>query len=204
MVGFNLHAIIAVVIGRDHRRNQARQTPLAHRKVRPIWITPSAFPDSSPMKQKLYVILIAFLATASAAFAGPYSDTLGKKLVSSTTSQEKALFVRWMFVAMALHPDLKDMSSITPAQREEANRAVANLMTKMLTQTCAVEAKEAVKYEGASAIEGAFNLFGQIAARELFTNKEVSGGLAELQKYFDSKAIEQALSDAKPDGSEKK
>lgn len=156
------------------------------------------------MKQKLNVLLIAFFMTASSVFAGPYSDALGKKLVSSTTSAEKALFVRWMFVAMALHPDLKDMSSITAAQREEANRAVANLMTKMLTVTCAVEAREAIKYEGASAIEGAFNLFGQIAARELFTNKEVSGGLADLQKYFDSKAIEKALSDTPTTSTEKK
>ncbi|ACB76883.1 hypothetical protein [Opitutus terrae] len=155
------------------------------------------------MKRFLLALLLLFSLTASSAFAGPYSDALGKKLVSSTTSEEKALFVRWMFVAMALHPDLKDMSSITPAQREEVNRAVAKLIMRMLTETCAVEAKEAVKYEGASAIESAFNLFGQIAARELFTNPEVGAGMAELQKYFDSKAVEEALSEVRPSSPKK-
>jgi len=144
------------------------------------------------------------LLPASLAFAGPYSDALGKKLVSSTTRAEKALFVRWIFFAMALHPDLKEMSAISPAQREETNRAVAQMMTRMLTETCAVEAKEAVRYEGASAIEGAFNLLGQIAARELFSNPDVNAGLAELQKYFDSKAIERALSDSPAASDQKK
>jgi hypothetical protein len=63
----------------------------------------------------------------------------------------------------------------------------------MLTVTCAVETKEAVKYEGVRAIESAFNLFGQIAARELFANKEVNKGIADLEKYFDTEKIAKAL-----------
>lgn len=126
-------------------------------------------------------------------FAGPYADALGKKLVSSTTSADKAVLVRWMFVSMALHPDLKDMASVTPKQREEANRAIGKLIMRMLTETCAVEAREAVKYEGASAIEGAFNIFGQVAGRELFTNPEVAKNLSGLNEYIDAKKLQQAL-----------
>ena len=125
--------------------------------------------------------------------AGPYADALGKKLVSSTTSADKAVLVRWMFVSMSLHPDLKDMASVTPKQREEANRAVGRLIMHMLTETCAVEAREAIKYEGANAIEGAFNIFGQVAGRELFTNQDVAKSLAALNEYIDAKKLQEAL-----------
>jgi hypothetical protein len=140
-------------------------------------------------------LVLLLLSAANLASAGPYADALGKKLVSSTSQEEKGICVRWMFTAMALHPDLKEMSSITPAQRDDANRAFANLVTKMLTDTCRIEAKEALKYEGPVAMQSAFQLFGQIAARELFSNPEVLKGLAELEKYSDSKAIQAALTD---------
>lgn len=145
------------------------------------------------MKILKNIILFIAIGFCSSVWAGPYADELGKKLVSTTAAEEKALFVRWMFVAMSLHPDLKDMSSITLEQREEANRKVGELLTRMLTVTCAAEAKEAIKYEGVSAMQSAFQLFGQIAARELFTNKEVTKGMADLEKYFDAEKIKKTL-----------
>jgi hypothetical protein len=120
---------------------------------------------------KKYFACFLLTVAMHGAFAGPYSDALARKLVASTTSEEKAACVRWMFVAMAAHPDLKGMSSVTPEQ------------------------KEAVKYEGNSAIESAFQVFGQIAARELFSNPDVSKGLGELQGYMDTKALQKALGD---------
>ena len=144
------------------------------------------------------IATILFLLSPIHVLAGPYADALGKKLVSATTPADKAVLVRWMFVSMSLHPDLKDMASVTPKQREEANRAIGRLIMRMLTETCAVEAREAVKYEGASAIEGAFNIFGQVAGRELFTNPEVAKSLAALNEYIDAKKIQQALVDAPP------
>ena len=142
------------------------------------------------------IVAMLLLLSPIQMFAGPYADALGKKLVSSTTSADKAVLVRWMFVSMSLHPDLKDMSSVTPKQREEANRAVGRLIMHMLTETCAVEAREAVKYEGATSIEGAFNIFGQVAGRELFTNPEVGKSLAALNAYIDAKKLQDALVDA--------
>jgi hypothetical protein len=149
--------------------------------------------SKNPMKLIKHIIIVVILSLGSTAFAGPYADALSKKLVSSTTAEDKALFVRWMFVAMSLHPDLKEMSSITPQQRDDANRKAGELLTRLLTVTCVVEAKEALKYEGESAISSAFNLFGQIAGRELFTNQEVVKGLAGLEKYCDTAAFIKAL-----------
>lgn len=146
------------------------------------------------------VVLTLLLAISSHnTFAGPYADALGKRLVASTTPAEKRILVRWMFASMSLHPDLKDFVSMTPAQRTDANKAFAKLITRMITETCATEAREAVKYEGASALESAFSLFGQVAARELFANPKVAEGLGELEKLVDSKALQKALTEEPSD-----
>jgi hypothetical protein len=146
------------------------------------------------MKIKLVIILL-FISVVQAAFAGPYADTLGRSLVDSTTPAEKRVLVRWMFASMSLHPELKDFVSMTPKQRDEANREFAEFVTRMLTVTCAKEARQAIKYEGATAIEKAFNLFGQVAARELFADPKVAEGLKDLEKYVDAKSLQKALSE---------
>lgn len=138
-------------------------------------------------------LVVVLLLSANLLSAGPYSDALGRKLVASTTPAEKAVFVRWLFVAMSLHPDLKDMAAITPAQREAANKEIAALMTRMLSETCVAEAKLALKHEGQAAFESAFSIFGEMAAQDLFGNPKVNEGIAELEKYVDGKAIAAAL-----------
>ena len=50
-----------------------------------------------------------------------------------------------------------------------------------------------MKYEGAAAVQTGFQMLGQVAARELFADPGVTQGLGELEKYVDSRKIEQAL-----------
>ena len=134
------------------------------------------------------------------AAAGPYADEMAKCFVRETTPADRTLFIRWMFSAMALHPEVKTMSNVTDAQRVEASKGTAGVFERLLLESCRKEAKQSVRYEGAQTLAGAFELLGQVAARELFTNKEVAGGLATLSKYFDEKKIkalaEEATSEA--------
>lgn len=145
------------------------------------------------MKKRTLVVVLIVTAMASAASAGPYGDTLSKCLVSSTTPSEKTTLVRWMFAMMALHPDVKASSAITPEQRTEITKATAKLFERLLTESCGAEAKDAVKYEGGSTIESSFALLGQVAARELFSNPKVNEGLSELSKYIDEKKLNEFL-----------
>ena len=153
------------------------------------------FPDRLVPRFKGLLVALALLNGAPA-FAGPYADALGKKLVSATTPAEKLILARWMFTAMSLHPDLKDLSAVTPQQRTEANKALGKMVTRMLTETCLAEAREAVKYEGPIAISSAFQLFGQVAAREIFGNPKVAEGLSELNKVVDPAVFKKALEEA--------
>jgi hypothetical protein len=135
------------------------------------------------------VAALVTLAVAAPASAGPYGDSLGKCLVESTAAPEKTALVRWMFAMMALHPDVQSSSAVTAAQRTAMSRETAKLFERLLTQACASQAREALRYEGQSTMQTSFSLLGQVAARELFTNPKVAEGLSELSKYLDENKI---------------
>ncbi|MFN4350672.1 MAG: hypothetical protein ACK4F6_07690 [Hylemonella sp.] len=145
---------------------------------------------------------IAALAVASVlgsvpATAGPYSDDLSKCLVRSTGDAEKRTLVKWIFAAVALHPEVADISSVTPAQRTEMTRNTAKIFEKLLADSCRTEVQQAVQYEGPQTIGSSFQVLGQVAARELFSNPNVAANMADLGKYIDQKRIAEAMGKAR-------
>jgi hypothetical protein len=146
--------------------------------------------------ERIICFIALFLSISTKASAGPYSDTLGKALVSATTPADRVILVRWLFTSLSLHPGVQDLIQITPKQKTEANQAVAKLIERLLTVSCRKETIEAVKYEGTSAIESSFNLLGQIAGREAFGDPHVTAGLAELKSLLDVEKFKKALDTA--------
>ena len=138
---------------------------------------------------KLTVTGLLFLLSINV-HAGLYTDDLSRCLVESTTTEDKLSLVRWMFAAATLHPAVKSLAAISDKQRDEANKRVGELFIKLVTESCRDKAQKAVSYEGGMAIQGSFQILGQVAARELFASPEVSAGMAGLDKYIDKKKLE--------------
>ena len=138
-------------------------------------------------------LLFAALLASAPAQAGPFSDELGKCLVASTTTADKHALVKWMFSTAALHPAVKSIASVTPAERSGFNRDTARLFERLVTESCKLQTQQAMKYEGAAALQTAFQILGQVAARELFADPAVAGGMADLERHFDRQKLEQAL-----------
>lgn len=134
----------------------------------------------------------ALQATISFA-GGPYTDDLSKCLVKSTTDADRTLLVQWMFAMASLHPAVKSMSAMSDAERTEVTRKTAGIMEHLLTVSCQPEAQQALKYEGNSAIEASFNVLGQVAGRELFSNPQVAAGIGDLEKFIDGDKLKKAL-----------
>ena len=122
-------------------------------------------------------------------FAGPYSNELAKCLVRSTTEQDKNDLMKWMFAAFASHPEVKSMASISETQREELNEKTANLMMRLLTESCRSETEQALKYEGQATIEASFQVLGSVAARGLMSHPDVINYMAGLDKYIDAEKL---------------
>lgn len=136
----------------------------------------------------LFSTLFAF-----SAMAGPYGDALSKCLVASTTSTDKTTLVQWMFTTLSLHPDVQAFSTVTPAVRKQTNKKMARIFERLVTDSCKKETQEAIKYEGTSTIEAAFQLLGGAATRELFANPKVAAGMDDLSKEFDAEKLKTVL-----------
>jgi len=104
---------------------------------------------------------------------------------------DKHALVKWMFATAALHPDVRSIASVSTEQREEINRNLAALFERLLTVACRKEAKEALQFEGPSTMESSFQVLGQVAGRELFTDPEVASGLTNTLKYIDKKKLQE-------------
>jgi len=142
-------------------------------------------------------VLFTLLALASLpATGGVYTDDLSKCLVSRTTSEQKGILVNWMFSAMSLNPSVAKFVTIPDAQRKAFNLDMAKLFESLVTVTCKSEMQLAVRYEGNAAIGAAFNVLGQVAGREIFSNPEVAKGMSDLEKYLDNDSIKAALNPA--------
>lgn len=131
--------------------------------------------------------ILAIFATD--AYAGPYTDQLSRCLVESTSTRDRTALVRWMFSAAAVHPAVKSIASVSKEQLDEANKSMAELMMRLLTDSCRKETKKALKYEGDVTLGASFNVLGQVAGRELFSSPEVVAGISGLEKYFDKEKL---------------
>jgi hypothetical protein len=123
------------------------------------------------------------------AVAGPYGDDMGKCLVKAANAEDRTVFIKWLFSSMALHPDVASMATISPQQREEFSKRAAALFQRLLTESCRAETQQAIRYEGPATVQYAFQVFGQAAAGDLFSNASVAAGMKDLTKYIDQEKI---------------
>ena len=143
------------------------------------------------LKNLVVVTALGLMAFISGpVFAGPYGNDMAKCLVSSTTDSDKGTLVRWMFAAISLNPEVKSMVNLTEKKREKYNRDFANLVMRLLTESCKKETQLAIQYEGKEAIGNSFRVLGAVAARGLMAHPAVSAYIAGIDKYIDKKKLE--------------
>ena len=137
------------------------------------------------------VTFAASIMMSAPANAGLYGDDLARCLVKSATSEQKTILVKWIFTVVTLHPAIKSLTSVTDEQRSHLNKDAAMVFQTLLTETCKTETEAALKYEGGPAIEQGFSVLGQIAARDLMSDPEVTKGMEEFSKYLDESKFQE-------------
>lgn len=137
------------------------------------------------------------LMASQASHAGIYTDDLGRCLVAHTSEQDRITLVRWIFLVAALHPAVSDISSVGSDQREKSDRATADLLMRLMTDSCAKQAHDAIQYEGPQAIETSFGTLGQVAMRGLMSDPHVQAGFAGFGKYLDQDRLKGVMGPGK-------
>lgn len=133
--------------------------------------------------------LLAVAAFPCATRAGIYGDDLARCLVANTSDADRTLLATWIFTVISVHPEAERIATIADEDREAVAVKAAALFEGLLTETCATETSGAVKYEGASALEGSFKTLGEIAMTTLLAEPRVGAASQNFIKYVDLEKI---------------
>jgi hypothetical protein len=144
------------------------------------------------MRRFLFLIsIVGFLAFPSHSFAAAYGDDLAKCLVEASTKKDKEELARWIFSAISAHPSVKPLSSVTPDQRQLANKSFADILMRLLTVSCREKAEKAIRYEGTASLQQGFSLLGQVAMQHIFADPSVLENVNGIDKYLDIEKLGQ-------------
>lgn len=144
------------------------------------------------MRKAMRILATACLAAAAAvptARAGAYSDEMSKCLVGAITDKDKTDLAKWIFATAALHPDVKEISSVTPEGRADMTQAVAQLFERLLTESCKDQYRDAAKNDGPAALSAGFQALTQVAMQALMQNPEVTKGFGELDQHLNKQKL---------------
>lgn len=136
-----------------------------------------------------FIGLLAVITALSAAAAPTTTNALGACLADNTTGKERKELAKWMFVAMASHPELQGLSNITDSDREKTYQALGATVTKLLTQSCPEQTRSALATDAGEAFKLAFGFLGKLAMQELMTNPEVGASFSGFERYIDQQKL---------------
>jgi hypothetical protein len=143
----------------------------------------------------LAAVLIGLTISASSAIAGPATDELITCMADNTTGKDRKDMARWIFVVMSVHPEILRLSNVSEKDRDQLDRIMAAIVTRLLTENCQVQAKLAMENEGGEApLKTAFGIIGKLAMQELMTNPEVNSATSSFAKYLDTNKLTSAFS----------
>jgi hypothetical protein len=142
--------------------------------------------------KRMIVMALGVVFNVSA-IAGDYTSALGSCLADNTTGKDRRDLARWIYVAMSEHPEMGRLSKIPAEAKEEAFKTTGSLVTRLLSENCASQAREAIKHEGPASFQGAFEVLGRLAMQELMTNGDVNAAVSSLGRYADQKKLDAAL-----------
>jgi hypothetical protein len=141
------------------------------------------------------VVGAVLLAAAAPVQAAEPADALKTCLTDSTSGKDRKELAKWVFLAMAAHPEMtRHAGANAAAAADESSRTMAALVTRLLTESCVNETRSVVKSaQGAQSMELAFQGLGQLAMQELMADKAVRDAMALFQRYLDQERFTKAL-----------
>lgn len=146
------------------------------------------------MKHLLCLSLLCALLAPLAAPAQTPADSLSRCLADNTSGRDRKDLARWVFFAMAAHPEMTKHASPDIADTKGGtDMQVAAMFMRLLTDSCAQQARQAYKEGGPRAIQTAFETLGQLAMMELMSNAQVNEAMGGFQKHIDQAKLGQVF-----------
>jgi hypothetical protein len=112
------------------------------------------------------------------------ANTLGKCVVLKSTGEDRITFARWMVVAMASSPQMASVVTASATAKDDLDRKVAGLFTRLFAVDCVAEAKPVFATNNSAGMQLAGEAFGRIAIQELLGNREANAAMGSFTKYL--------------------
>lgn len=138
------------------------------------------------------VVLVTLVAPSGPTYAT--DEALSRCLADNTSGRDRKDLARWVFFAMAAHPEFKQYTVSTARQgTQEAHKTVGAMFTRLVTESCVHETRTAFSAAGTKAIHDAFQTLGGLAMQELMSNGDVSATMGAVERHIDQNKLNQAL-----------
>lgn len=113
------------------------------------------------------------------------ANQLGACMARKTTGEDRLAFAGWMLAAMASSPDLQDVATVVPAKKDQLDRKVAALFTRLMTVDCPTEAKALFATKDPAAFRLSGEPLGRVAMQEIMNKPEFESALGAFANYID-------------------
>lgn len=139
--------------------------------------------------KKLFVILFSLsLVSAFSMPASSEAQAFGTCLIDSLTGKERKQLAKWVYFAIAAHPEMESFSNVQEGDRKNTDKSIGSLVTRLLVDDCPQELILAQNTDPL-AIQKAFELVGQVAMQELMTSQDVVTAISSYANYLDQGKI---------------
>jgi hypothetical protein len=147
------------------------------------------------MKNTICCLALIFgLFTAAPAFSGAPTNQLGSCMVDSLNGKERKQLARWIFFAIAAHPEINSFSNVTQNDLDTTDEIIGKLITRLLVKDCPEELKAANR-ANPLAVQQSFELVGQVAVQELMNDEHVLQAITNYSRYTDLETISALLAE---------
>ena len=141
------------------------------------------------MRRKILYIFtgLTFLLNLSnqPTIAGPFGDEMARCLVTSTNNRDKNKLVKWIFRVYGEHPEVSYMVDLSDREKKIIDKDVAHIFTRLLSEDCIDETKNALDYEGDNVMFTAFSVLGQAAAKGFNDDPTVKRSINKFAEFID-------------------
>jgi len=145
------------------------------------------------MKNLLFLLLVLpAVAMSNKAVAANETNILANCLIDSLNGKERKQLAKWVFLAIAAHPEIETLSNASSKDRQQSDQTVGQLITRLLTENCPTELVKANNADP-MAINHAFELVGKVAMQELMNHQATMEALTNYVNYTDQAKINTLL-----------
>ena len=101
-----------------------------------------------------------------------YTVKLRDCFTAQTTGADRTTFARWFVAILATAPKVQGVASVEPGVKDQLDRQVATIFTRIITKDCAAEARPLWKARSSAAFRVAGEALGRLAMQEVASDPE--------------------------------